>query len=70
MSNPILDNLDRAVQPVVFYSLNLSSASQQRAEGNHMLRNAVTDAVDYGAQVITIAGLGFREPQNMSQQIC
>ncbi len=56
---------DSAVQPalqkyvpVVFFSFNLPWSCQQTAKGIFALKEAVTDAIDYGAEVINIAGLG------------
>ena len=56
---------DSAVQPalqeyvpVVFFSFNLPWGLQQTTSGIFALKEAVTDAIDYGAEVINIAGLG------------
>jgi hypothetical protein len=46
------------ISAVVFFSLGMSWHHQQSAEGIHTLKDALTDAIDYGAQVINIAGFG------------
>ncbi len=46
------------ISAVVFFSLGMSWHHQQSAEGIHALKDALTDAIDYGAQVINIAGFG------------
>lgn len=59
------------ISPVVFFSLGMSWHQQQSAEGIHALKDALTDAIDYGAQVINIAGFGrLASTHNPSTPAC
>lgn len=54
-------NQNSAVKPVVFFSSNLPWSHQQTPEGIKILREWILDAIDYGAQVINVAGLGYSD---------
>ena len=51
-------NQSNAVQPVVFLSSSLPWNSQRSPQGLQVLREGILDAIEYGAQVINVAGLG------------
>ena len=50
---------DYSYKPIIFLSLDTPWANQQREDGIQRLQDAVVNAIDFGAEVITIAGLGF-----------
>ena len=56
---PTQHNQTSAVRPVVFLSSNLFWSSQRSESGIQLLREGVLDAIEYGAEVICVAGLGW-----------
>ena len=50
---------DYSYKPIIFLSLDTPWANQQREDGIQRLQDAVANAIDFGAEVITIAGLGY-----------
>ena len=65
---PTQHNQTSAVRPVVFLSSNLFWSSQQSESGIELLREGVLDAIEYGAEVICVAGLGWSNIATLREQ--
>ena len=56
---------DDRYKPISFLSFDTPWASQQTEDGIQVLQDAVANAIDFGAEVIAIAGLGFTSLCNL-----